>query len=166
MIKKRLQHKCFPVNITNYLGTVFLWNTAHGCFLNCLRISKNLFDFRKICTEEFIKAREHEYIYILEVFLKFKLFRNISNMLHKNNFPIFLKYKKTWPLAVNRNLKFHVSNQPSLIWNSNFFTEIKENLFKLREFTNAQSYLNNYMVHVEILLMFLIKFQKYFEKMY
>ena len=27
-IKKRLQHRCFPVNIAKFLRTAFLWNTS------------------------------------------------------------------------------------------------------------------------------------------
>ena len=30
--KKRLQHKCFPLNIVNFLRTAFLQNTSVGCF--------------------------------------------------------------------------------------------------------------------------------------
>ena len=31
-IKKRLHHRCFPVNIANFLRTAILWNTFSGCF--------------------------------------------------------------------------------------------------------------------------------------
>ena len=31
-IKKRLQHRCFPVNITKFLRAAFLQNTSGGCF--------------------------------------------------------------------------------------------------------------------------------------
>ena len=31
-IKKRLEHRCFPVNIVKFLRTAFLQNTSGGCF--------------------------------------------------------------------------------------------------------------------------------------
>ena len=31
--KRTLQHRCFPVNIPNLLGTAFLSNNSDGCFL-------------------------------------------------------------------------------------------------------------------------------------
>ena len=31
-IKKRLQHRCFPVNIANFLRKFYLKNTTGGCF--------------------------------------------------------------------------------------------------------------------------------------
>ena len=31
-IKKRLQHRCFTVNIIKFLRTFFLQNTSGGCF--------------------------------------------------------------------------------------------------------------------------------------
>ena len=33
-LKKRLQHRCFPMNIAKFLGTVFLWKSANNCFCN------------------------------------------------------------------------------------------------------------------------------------
>ena len=33
LIKKRLQHRCFPLNIDKFLKTAFLQNTSDGCFL-------------------------------------------------------------------------------------------------------------------------------------
>ena len=30
IIKKRLKHRCFPVNIKKFLRTAFLWNTSGG----------------------------------------------------------------------------------------------------------------------------------------
>ena len=35
LLKKRLWHRCFPVNFTNFLGTTFLQNTS-GLLLLCL----------------------------------------------------------------------------------------------------------------------------------
>ena len=32
LFKKRLWHKCFPVNFTKFLRTPFLQNTSGGCF--------------------------------------------------------------------------------------------------------------------------------------
>ena len=32
VIKKRLQHRCFPVNITKFIRTSFLLNISGGCF--------------------------------------------------------------------------------------------------------------------------------------
>ena len=32
LIKKRPQHKCFPLNVTNIFRIAFLWNTSGGCF--------------------------------------------------------------------------------------------------------------------------------------
>ena len=37
-IKKRLQHRCFPVNIAKLLRTPFSQNTSGGCFYNYLNI--------------------------------------------------------------------------------------------------------------------------------
>ena len=34
VIKKRLQHRCFPVIIAKILRIAFLQNTSGGCFLN------------------------------------------------------------------------------------------------------------------------------------
>ena len=31
-MKKRLQHRCFPVNIAKFSKTTFLENTSGGCF--------------------------------------------------------------------------------------------------------------------------------------
>ena len=33
LLKKRLWHKCFPVNFVKFLRTPFLQNTSGGCFL-------------------------------------------------------------------------------------------------------------------------------------
>ena len=80
----------------------------------------------------------------------------------KNNFPIiFPKYKKNLFSDANRNLKFHVSNQTSLIWNSKFFNEIKENLLELMNFfcfyKSKHIYIYIYATCQNI-IMFLIKF--------
>ena len=32
LLKKRLWHRCFPVNFANFLRTPFLQNTSGGCF--------------------------------------------------------------------------------------------------------------------------------------
>ena len=37
VIKKRLQHRCFPVNIAKHLKTAFLLNIFGGCFWESLR---------------------------------------------------------------------------------------------------------------------------------
>ena len=34
-IKKRLQHRCFPVNIVNFFRKFYLKNTTGGCFCTC-----------------------------------------------------------------------------------------------------------------------------------
>ena len=34
-IKKRLQHRCFPVNTANFLRTPILQNSSEGCFYKC-----------------------------------------------------------------------------------------------------------------------------------
>ena len=34
-VKRRLQHRCFPVNIAKFLRTAFWWNTSGGCFYMC-----------------------------------------------------------------------------------------------------------------------------------
>ena len=33
--KKRLWHRCFPVNFAKFLGTPLLQNTSGGCFCRC-----------------------------------------------------------------------------------------------------------------------------------
>ena len=38
-IKKRLQHRCFPVNIANFLRKFYLKKTIGGCFVSLLCIS-------------------------------------------------------------------------------------------------------------------------------
>ena len=43
-IKKRLQHRCFPVKFEKFLGTPFLQNTSCGCFWPYL--SESSFPFR------------------------------------------------------------------------------------------------------------------------
>ena len=37
-IKKRLQHKCFLVNISKFLRKAFLQNTSYGCFFTWMTI--------------------------------------------------------------------------------------------------------------------------------
>ena len=32
LLKKRLWHRCFPINFAKFLRTLFLWNTSGGCF--------------------------------------------------------------------------------------------------------------------------------------
>ena len=32
LLKKRLRHKCFPVNFGKFLRAPFLHNTSYGCF--------------------------------------------------------------------------------------------------------------------------------------
>ena len=34
LLKKRLWHRCFPVNFRKYLRTLLLYNTSGGCFCN------------------------------------------------------------------------------------------------------------------------------------
>ena len=34
-IKKRLEHRCFPVKLAKFLRTTFLQNTSGGCFWRC-----------------------------------------------------------------------------------------------------------------------------------
>ena len=80
----------------------------------------------------------------------------------KNNYPlIFPKYKKPYFLTSVEILNF--TFQINLIWNAKFFNEMKENPLKLRNYfvfkskhtqmdKCANSYLNNFMLHVEILL--------------
>ena len=68
-----------------------------------------------------LRPRTNEYI-----FWKYSRNLNISKIFWacytKNDFPIiFPKYKITSFSDVNRNLKFHISSQTSLIWNSKFF---------------------------------------------
>ena len=36
LLKKRLWHKCFPVNFAKFLRTPFLQNISGGCFCNCI----------------------------------------------------------------------------------------------------------------------------------
>ena len=45
LLKKRLQHICFPVNFAKLLGTLFLQNTWCGCF----------------CTLKRPECQDHEY---------------------------------------------------------------------------------------------------------
>ena len=44
-IRKRLQYRCFPVNIAKFLRTVFLKNTSGGCF--CAIYSSGFYDIYK-----------------------------------------------------------------------------------------------------------------------
>ena len=66
-----------------------------------------------------------------KIFSQFKYFGNILSMLHeeKFSFNISKMQKKNTFSDVNWNLKFDVSIQTTLIWNSKFFNNIKENLF-------------------------------------
>ena len=55
-------------------------------------------------------------MYFFEIFSKLKYFGNILNMLQEGSFSYNIsKIEKTSFSDVNRNLKFHVSNQTSLI---------------------------------------------------
>ena len=124
-------------------------------------ICKQVNDTRreKLC----FKATEHKYI-----FAEYSRNLNISEIFWswytKNNFPIiFPKYKKNLFSDANRNLKFHVSNQTSLIWNSKFFNEIKENLLELMNFfcfyKSKHIYIYIYIYATcQNIIMFLIKF--------
>ena len=51
-IKKRLQHRCFPVKFVKFLRTPFSHNTSRGCLLD-LRVlflgARNINFYRRIC---------------------------------------------------------------------------------------------------------------------
>ena len=43
LLKKRLWHKCFPVNFTKFLRTPFLQNTSGGCFCSTFGFQSNAY---------------------------------------------------------------------------------------------------------------------------
>ena len=42
LLKKRLWHRCFPVNFTKFLRTAFSQTNSGGCFLNCWILMANI----------------------------------------------------------------------------------------------------------------------------
>ena len=46
IVTKRLQHRCFPVNIPKFLRTYFSWNTSGGCFYKNFANSNRIFLYR------------------------------------------------------------------------------------------------------------------------
>ena len=48
LLKKWLQHRCFPVNILKFLRTAFLWNTSVACIICGHRIYQKVF-FNRLC---------------------------------------------------------------------------------------------------------------------
>ena len=50
-IKKRLQHKCFSVNIAKFLRTPILKNTANGCFCELLLSFKGYLRYKTITSQ-------------------------------------------------------------------------------------------------------------------
>ena len=44
-LAKRLQNKCFPVNIAKFLRTPFLQNTSGGCFYKMMKFYKDMSTF-------------------------------------------------------------------------------------------------------------------------
>ena len=50
LFKKRLWHRCFPVNFGIFLRTFFSWNTCGGCFL---KSSKDLLSIRVPYTKNY-----------------------------------------------------------------------------------------------------------------
>ena len=87
------------------------------------------FEWVRLCMRHYLKAPEHEYM-----FSKYSQNLNISEIFWscytKNNFPIIFQKYKTSFSDVNRNLKFHVSNQTTL---------------KLEDFSGV--YLSTYLWH-------------------
>ena len=106
---------------------ILLWNKK---LLNlCLRW--HILRKYRFLAEVTFKVPEHDYIFsnrnlnILGIFWA---------CYTTHNFPIFSKYEKlNFPtsIEIKIDVKFHVSNQTSLIWNLKFFNEIKWNLLKL-----------------------------------
>ena len=43
-VKRRLQHRCFPVNIAKFLRTAFLQNTSGGCFYSLRLFSSTILE--------------------------------------------------------------------------------------------------------------------------
>ena len=68
-IKKRLHHRCFPVNITKRLRIAFLCNTSNGCFWKWLKyLYRRLYKrerFVKTCCSKW----RHEITWIEVTFL-------------------------------------------------------------------------------------------------
>ena len=52
LLKKRLWHRCFPVNFVKLLRALFLQNTSGGCFLTIKTVS----NVTKISATSFAKA--------------------------------------------------------------------------------------------------------------
>ena len=65
LLKRRLQHSCFPVNYVNFLGTLFLYNTSGGCF--CI--------MQSICRQQRTLKIKHK---IIERILKGFIFYEIN----------------------------------------------------------------------------------------
>ena len=58
-IKKRLQHRCFPVSIPKVLGTIFLWNNYSGCFTEIAFDLISLFHIKCKSLQDIQLTREH-----------------------------------------------------------------------------------------------------------
>ena len=88
-IKKRLQHRCFPVSIPKVLGTIFLWNNYGGC-------SRIMFQYQK----EFLKRKLVERLPLIQLacfMCKYKSLQELQPPPEHLSFPqsfIITKYLK------------------------------------------------------------------------
>ena len=68
IIKKRLQHRCFPLNIAKFLKTAFLEDTSGGCFWFFV------FNLKKRITKKPVEGRHCGHCYFVKkikcIFLK------------------------------------------------------------------------------------------------
>ena len=73
-IKKRLWHKCFPVNFAKFLGAPFLYNTFGSLLLktqwfihNLITYKTNLFSFAGICKFQIIDAVFNSFLLLTQL---------------------------------------------------------------------------------------------------
>ena len=145
-IKKRLQHKCFLVNITNFLRTVCLWNTPGGCFWFLYRNMKVNAFFINISKSTFIITKKlQQYISTIST-----IYINDINNIFQGRIQRSWKGgalyvgQHGWPAKRQKEKKNEITLETTSFWQnisvnifkfSPFF--FKKNLINFSKFTNV-----------------------------
>ena len=93
LLKKRLQHRCFPVNIAKLLRTAILKNVCEGLFLYFKILQINFFEKWKIGRSKTWKSRKNysEFSYFQLFALQPKSKTQIKNL--GKEFPRFQRFQ-------------------------------------------------------------------------
>ena len=76
LLKKRLWHRCFPVNFMKFLRTPFLQNTSGGCSLTQFSHTEIFEVYHALCNKQILKVHQCRYENL-----------PISSSSHENNMP-------------------------------------------------------------------------------